>query len=455
MIGSNLAAPHNSLRFLTILGAPKPLNALNDSVNKVLRKHVAHMLRKPDVWVRSVAISDTLDKPRRKNSALRGGKSAGRAAVREQVRVIDSELNELWSLGRNIVVGWSPADAGMNVLAIPQYALPELTDHYAELLTGSHMMSATKMDELARLLGARPVFFALPFSIGPRSVPARAVDSVVRRYSVTKSDHRAAILFDIVGFSLHSPLEQVTLLNSLSYSINLAHSRGQANGLNIDLGRTTTGDGFYVWNRDEGVDADLALFYLLMLTLADNAIARSRGAPRTAPVLRTCFHVGSHYEYYQAEGLNPGVSGFIVGDLTIELARMVNKTLPGQLLIGNFQRPTDDARGLISSPNFVDRSQARLDLLKNIVMAGENISSIKCYLTGEPVGNGVYTVKKYSIADKHGMRRDVFNAKMNIYRGNAEALYLGLGERDLERFDAEGGDYLPAEDAPKLLEAAL
>ena len=53
------------------------------------------------------------------------------------------------------------------------------------------------------------------------------------------------------------------------------------------------------------------------------------------------------------------------------------------------------------------------------------------------------------------MRRDVFNAKMNIYRGNAEALYLGLGERDLERFDAEGGDYLPAEDAPKLLEAAL
>jgi hypothetical protein len=53
------------------------------------------------------------------------------------------------------------------------------------------------------------------------------------------------------------------------------------------------------------------------------------------------------------------------------------------------------------------------------------------------------------------MRRDVFNAKMNIYRGNAEALYLGLGECDLERFDAEGGDYLPAEDARPLLEAAL
>jgi hypothetical protein len=408
------------------------------------------MLAGRDSWVRPLAISDTIETPRRKkarHSALGGGKTAGRAAVAEQVRAIDAELNELWSLGRNIVVGWSPVEGGMNVLAIPQYALPELTDHDVELLTGSHVMPPDMMSDLARLLGAKPVFLPLPFSIGPRSVPARAVDSVVRRYSVTKSDHRAAILFDIVGFSLYSPLEQVTLLNSLSYSINLAHSRGQANGLNIDLGRTTTGDGFYVWNRDEGVDADLALFYLLMLTLADNAIARSRGAPRTAPDLRTCFHVGSHYEYYQAEGLNPGVSGFIVGDLTIELARMVDKTLPGQLLIGNFIRPTDDRRGQISSPNFVDRSQARLDLLKNIVMAGENISSIKCYLTGEPVGDGVYTVKKYSVADKHGMRRDVFNAKMNIYRGDAEALYLGLGERDLDRFDAEGGDYLLSEES--------
>lgn len=414
------------------------------------------MLDEPNTGC-GVAISDTLDKPERmarRESALHGGRTAGRAAVREQIHVIDSELNKLWSLGRNIVVGWSPADAGMNVLAIPQYALPELTDHYSELLTGSHMMSTSKMDALAELLGATPLFLALPFSIGPRSVPERAVDSVVRRYSVTKCDHRAAILFDIVGFSLYSPLEQVTLLNSLSYSINLAHSRGQANGLNIDLGRTTTGDGFYVWNRDEGVDADLALFYLLMLALADNAIARSRGAPRTAPVLRTCFHVGSHYEYYQAEGLNPDVSGFIVGDLTIELARMVNKALPGQLLIGNFQRPTDDGRDQINSPKFVDRSQARLDLLKNIVMAGDHISEIKCYLTGEPVGDGVYTVKKYSITDKHGMRRDVFNAKMNIYRGDAEALYLGLGERDLERFDAEGGDFRSAEDTTPLLDPA-
>jgi hypothetical protein len=407
-----------------------------------------------------MASSDTIDETRR-ISADPGSAPAivaeDRAAVHHQIRVLDQQLNGLWSLGRNIVVGWSQTEGGIDVLVIPQYALPELTDRHAEMLTGSHMMSAEKIADVARLFGAKPVHLPLPFAVGVGGIPHRTVDSVVRRYSVTKSNHRAAILFDIVGFALYSPLEQVTLLNSLSYSINLAHSRAQTNGLPIDLGRTTTGDGFYVWNRDESVEADVNLFYLLMLALADNAIARRRGAPRTAPVLRTCFHISSHYEYYQAEGLNPSISGFIVGELTIELARMINKALPGQLLIGSFDRPKDDSSTPTSlgTPAFVDLAQSRLDRLKNVVMGGDNITAIKCYLTGERVSDGVYTIKKYSVTDKHGLRRDVFNAKMNIYRGSAEALFLGLGEQDLERFDAEGGDYLPDADLDSILSTGL
>jgi hypothetical protein len=374
-----------------------------------------------------------------------------RAAAHRRIRALDQALNEVWNLGRNIVVCWSPAEDGMRVLAIPQYMLPELSDDQAELLSGGRMMAAGRLDEVARRLGVRPLAVSLPFSPGHDGMPTQAVDSVVRRYSVTKSEHRAAVLFDIVGFSLYSPLEQVTLLNSLSYSINVGHSRALANALRIDLGRSTTGDGFYVWNRDEGIEADINLFYLMMLTLADNALARRKGAPRTAPVLRACFHVGSHYEYYQAEGLNPAINGFIVGDLTIELARMINKALPGQLLIGSFIRPKEggDGRsapsGRVATPMFVERAQSRLDRLNELVLAGERISSIKCYLTGQRIGPGVFTVKKFSIADKHGRRRDVFNAKVNIYRGSADAVYLGLEHRDLERFDAEPSDLQPAE----------
>ena len=37
------------------------------------------------------------------------------------------------------------------------------------------------------------------------------------------------------------------------------------------------------------------------------------------PLLRTCFDIGGHYEFYQSEGLSPTVYSYIVGEVTIEL----------------------------------------------------------------------------------------------------------------------------------------
>ena len=383
-----------------------------------------------------------------------------REAARDYVRRLDRAVNNLWHLGRNIVVGWSPRAEGVDVLAVPQYMLLSLTERHDELLARSHRLSPERLAEVARFFRVKPTPINLLPPKGMEAFVDEAIGSVVRRYSVTKSDHRAAILFDIVGFSLRSPLEQVTLLNSLAYSINVAHSMAMSRNLRIDLGRTTTGDGFYVWNRDDGISADLNLFYLMMLTLADNALARAQGGARTTPALRTSYHVGSHYEYYQAEGLNPAISGFIVGDLTIELARMIGKAMAGQVLIGNFTRP--DAEGAtsggkggmrtVSTPAFIARAQEQLDQLADIPLAGERVSAIKVYLTGARVSRDRFTIRKYRIADKHGLHRDVFNAKVNIYRGAADALYLGLENKELDRFDAEQGDYVPgmiAEDRPK------
>ena len=371
-----------------------------------------------------------------------------RAAARDGVRYLDGALNSLWKLGRNVIVGWSRRNAGIDLLVVPQYLLSDLSETYPELLKGTHAMALDNLCQVAARFRLKPHPLDLPFTPG-EGVSMKAVASVVRRYSVTKSDYRAAILFDIVGFSLYSPIEQVTLLNSLAYSINVAHSRALASGLRIDLGHTTTGDGFYVWNRDDGIGADINLFHMMMLIMADNALARLKGNPNTAPVLRTCFHNGSHYEYYQAEGLSPATKGYIVGDLTIELARMINKTLPGQILIGSFARPIDEraesatSRDKAPTPVFMSRAQNQLDRLKDVNLSGESISAIKVYLTGERVGQGVFNVKVYSILDKHGLRRDVFNAKVNIYRGDASPLYLGIENKDLERFDAIEGQYVP------------
>jgi hypothetical protein len=71
-------------------------------------------------------------------------------------------------------------------------------------------------------------------------------------------EDRAVILFDAVGFSLLTPLQQVVQLNSLSCSVNAAYAKLLDREININFARTTTGDGFYIWNRMRGVEANVS-----------------------------------------------------------------------------------------------------------------------------------------------------------------------------------------------------
>jgi hypothetical protein len=43
----------------------------------------------------------------------------------------------------------------------------------------------------------------------------------------------------------------------------------------------------------------------------------------------------------------------------------------------------------------------------------------------------------YRISDKHGRTRDVFNAKINIYRRKGEPIFLGAQDHELAEFKAE------------------
>ena len=87
--------------------------------------------------------------------------------------------------------------------------------------------------------------------------------------------------------------------------------------VDIDFARSSSGDGFYIWNRDDGLEASVNLYHFMHIVLADNAIAQSHASTKSVPRLRACFHVGSCYEFHQAEGLSPSTHDFIVGDVTI------------------------------------------------------------------------------------------------------------------------------------------
>jgi hypothetical protein len=263
----------------------------------------------------------------------------------------------------------------------------------------------------------------------------RMIEGIVSRYSVSLVRERAVLLLDAVAFSLRTPLEQVAMLNSLSYSINSAHSQLMAEHVHINFARTTTGDGFYIWNRASSMVANLALYQLMMLILADNAVAGTKAKRFPVPQLRAAFHMGEHYEFYQVEGLNPSSFGYIVGQVTIELARMIGEAKPGQIVLGDFDTEWRDNRtGEMHAGNtldFVEQTASAMQGLEGALVGEDRVRRIRCYLTGQQTSDGRFAVARREIQDKHGQVHSFYNAKINIHRENSPPIYLGLRDSEL------------------------
>jgi hypothetical protein len=378
---------------------------------------------------------------------------------RSNLIFLDKCLHKLWGLGQNVLLNWCPHGSGVALLVVPHYAVADFAtaqatetrpreagngslvevprtrpseDFFKSLLSGRRRLEPDQMSKVARLLGVEVTCLPLRQPLSDDPAHQAIVEKMVKRYSITYVPSRAVALFDIVGFSLLSPFEQMTQLNSLSYSLNSAQHKLTSKRIGIDFARSTTGDGFYIWNRDLTLEANLNLFHFMHLVLADNAIAQSKARQNTVPRLRACFHVGGSYEFHQAEGLNPTLYNYIVGDVTVALARIIERTRPGQILVGEFaaQMLAKDADSVthatLDSMDFVERAALAVAQLTGIELSGERVELIKCYLTGTRLENGRFTVRRLITRDKHGIARSVYNAKANIYRHNAAPILLGI-----------------------------
>ncbi|MBT8091829.1 MAG: hypothetical protein KJN77_02255 [Gammaproteobacteria bacterium] len=380
---------------------------------------------------------------------------AEQMGLRQRSNLVHLEkcLHNHWSLGENNILSWTPLDQGVLILVVPHYAIAEYTAprennmpprlsprFITELISGNRQLSITQLQKVARLLEVDPIHIPLRQPLSGKYVETQIIEKMIRRYGINYIAGRAVTLFDIVGFSLLTPFEQMTQLNSLSYSLNSAHAKMLEQNVDLNFARSSSGDGFYIWNRDDGLDASVNLYHLMHIVLADNAIARSKSTSKAVPRLRACFHVGSCYEFHQAEGLNPTMQDFIVGDVTIELARMIEAAQPGQILVGDFmadiETEVDDDDYVdpnIDAVTFLERAQGNLSLLSGMELAGERVTAIKCYLTGEQVGDGKFNIRRLTIKDKHGLSRVAFNAKVNIYRESAQPILLGIQDKKLQQ----------------------
>lgn len=372
--------------------------------------------------------------------------------VREYTFLIDDALHELWELGRNLILLWAPGKRSMKVLVVRHYRVSEFAQEtppdgdlksrdeiLEKILSASKMVTEAELKSAADTFNTEPLVIELPFSPG-ESMNPDLTNALLSRYSISHVRDRAVVLLDIVGFSLLSPLEQVTQLNSLSYSVNAAHSKLMSKNIDINFARTTTGDGFYIWNRASNIQANVDLYNFMHLTLADNAIGRQKSTGKTTPMLRACFHIGDLYEYYQAESLAPSTFSYLVGNVTIELARMIEHAVPQQILVGDFDVPMlDEEKGdveRIDSIEFIRRTRGNLSQLNGLILSGDAVNSIKCYLTGSSRDDGSFNVRKHKVVDKHGLTRYVYNAKVNIHRQSARTLYLGIQDAGMGTFDA-------------------
>jgi hypothetical protein len=388
---------------------------------------------------------------------------------RSNLIFLDRCLHELWGLGQNVILNWCPDGDGIALIVLPHYGVAAYSqpqqagpvqpvrdsdtvrpkqDFFQTLLSGRRCLTSAQLAKVSRLLNVEPTHVGLREPLKNTPAQNEIIEKMIKRYSITYVPNRGVSLFDIVGFSLMSPFEQMMQLNSLSYSLNSAQAKLLSKRIGVDFSRTTTGDGFYIWNRNLSLEGNISLYHFMQLVLADNAIAHKKAEHNTVPRLRASFHVGSSYEFHQAEGLNPTIYNFIVGDVTVELARMIERALSGQILVGEF-RAEMRAEGPQSTPvtldsvAFVDMATRTVGQLAGIELSGERVDAIRCYLTGPKLDNGEFTVRRLVINDKHGISRRVYNAKVNIYRHNAEPILLGIEDRVLEPVGApQGGEPL-------------
>jgi hypothetical protein len=331
----------------------------------------------------------------------------------------------VWQLGRNAILAWTPVKTGIKILVTPVRDLLRHVSVRPDLLQGSRYAEDRRFAELCSFLRIEPIEIITSLRVGVQdsAVPWQTVEGIIRRYSISETPYRAVMLFDIVGFSKLTSIQQIGQLNALEYCINAAHRQMQNWGLPVELARSTTGDGFYVWNRSVGLAAEVSLLILMLLALAENEVERSQDRDGLIPVLRSAFSVGRHYAYYQIEGLSPRGYDYIVGDVTITLARLISKTAAGQIYLGAFERPSRDG-GIetLATPGFVLQAEKYLRKLSGREFSGFPISDFSLSLSGQREQG----FDRFVIDDKHGLEHVAYNAQARIYRGGRVPIMLGI-----------------------------
>jgi len=210
--------------------------------------------------------------------------------------------------------------------------------------TGYNLGYSLRPEVIKRLANSNPHVFRLFERQLPRvhEVKLRRLGRVVSTFGAPFYEQKGFALLDMCGFSrLDNPsqLSQLySLTNAIDSSIKRCYNVCQRLRLPNRFGRTSTGDGFYLWHDFIGGNADVATLFLLICVMTQSEAMRDAGFPMR---LRGGFVVDSSYMFYEADArMDPhAVASNAVGAATNKAARLVSAAKPSQVLIGAFSRP--------------------------------------------------------------------------------------------------------------------
>ena len=142
--------------------------------------------------------------------------------------------------------------------------------------------------------------------------------------------------------------------------------------------------------------------------------------------------------------MNPSVFSYIVGDVTIELARMIDLAQAGQILVGDFRcdpvgRGAGDIRPVarVATSAFVSGCNRELRAMTGLQLSSKSVTGLSCHLTENEDTESQSGPRRFLIVDKHGLSRHAYNLQIDIEL-EGRKLSLGLDDSALpHRRDAQ------------------
>jgi hypothetical protein len=197
--------------------------------------------------------------------------------------------------------------------------------------------------DLQNLVAHNPHLFRLQEVTIQEAISPTDVRDVAMRFGPSYWPVRGFALVDICGFSTLQPRDQLAHLLSLDNMLRSAARRcgSICAALNVEtvFSRSSTGDGYYIWHKQLGIPADIAVFSLLVAIMTQSEAMRSR---KLFPMrLKGAFAVGEVFTFFdRLSSESEHLTGEnAVGPVTNDLARLISVCRPSQILVKDFDRP--------------------------------------------------------------------------------------------------------------------